>query len=238
MMVKELLEAYGGESRWQSRSRLFARVRFGGLAFAARWNRAGLRRREAVVFLQEQRVELHDFPRPGYRGVFSPDRVHLETTEGRLVAERREPRSKFESFRRQLWWDDLDLLYFSGYALWNYLLFPWLLTLPGVRVHPAVPWEEKGEVWQKFAVDLPEGLATHSARQTFYVDDRQRLRRHDYDPEVFASWARAAHYCSDFVEVEGAWIPTRRKVVPRLPDGRSRPFPVLVWIEIEAGPFC
>ena len=234
MMVKELLEAYGGESRWQSRSRLFARVRFGGLAFAARWNRAGLRRREAVVFLQEQRVELHDFPRPGYRGVFSPDRVHLETTEGRLVAERREPRSQFGSFRRQLWWDDLDLLYFSGYALWNYLLFPWLLTLPGVEIPSTSSWQEGEESWQSVTVDFPPHLATHCPRQVFYFDEQYRLRRHDYDPQVFASWARAAHYCTAHVQVEGVWIPTRRRVVPRLPDGRSRPFPVLVWIELDA----
>jgi len=59
------------------------------------------------------------------------------------------------------------------------------------------------------------------------------LRRFDYTPEVFGAWARAAHYCSHYANFSGLLAPTKRMVLPRTPGGRSRPWPVLVWIEVK-----
>jgi len=51
---------------------------------------------------------------------------------------------------------------------------------------------------------------------------------------VFASWAKAAHYCSAYAIFSGLLIPTQRYVVPRAPNGTSRQHPTLVWIDIRS----
>lgn len=231
--LEEIFEKNGGLPLWQNHRALDVRLRFGGLAFAARWNWKGLRARVVRVYLHEQKTVLEDYPRPGCRGIFTPEELRMETAGGAIIAERRNPRPLFDSLRRQLWWDDLDLLYFAGYASWNYFTMPWLLAWEGVEIQSLSEWAEAAEVWQKLVVRFPPSLATHCPQQAFYFDKNGCLRRHDYDPEVFARWARAAHYCFDHVEMAGWQFPARRRVVPRRADGSSGQFPVLVWIDCQ-----
>lgn len=227
----------GGFELWQQHATLHVELRFGGLAFASRWNRKGLRRRRARVFLHEQKVIFENYLTTGCRGIYTPENLCLETPEGNIFAGRRQPRAVFGSFRRQLWWDDLDLLYFAGYALWNYLTMPWLLTFEGVEIQSVGDWEEAGETWKKLTVQFPAGIATHSTIQTFYFDKNYRLRRHDYTPEVFVSWAKAAHYCLDHQNLGGLQFPLKRLVFPRKSNGIAATFPTLVFIEITAARF-
>jgi len=63
-------------------------------------------------------------------------------------------------------------------------------------------------------------LATHSAEQTLYVDSDGLFRRHDYDVEISRGLS-GAHYTSDYTQVAGIMIPTRRRVFPRGPDGQA-----------------
>lgn len=81
---------------------------------------------------------------------------------------------------------------------------------------------------------FPEGFHTHCPRQTFYYDSRGLLRRHDYSPDVVASFANAAHLCSGHTEVDGLVFPTSRRVVPKGPGGRSLPGPTIVSIELSS----
>lgn len=175
---------------------------------------------------------MEDFAGPGLRGFFRAERVWIENVHGECLADRSMPRAAFGSFRRQIWWDNLDLLYFAGYAAWNYLTFPFVLA-SAEEVQELEVWSEQGEIWQRLRVRFPKQLPTHSREQVFYFDEHFRLRRFDYDPFVYASWARAAHYCSHYKEFGGLLAPTRRRVLPRRPVGRSRPWPTLVWIKIS-----
>ena len=56
---------------------------------------------------------------------------------------------------------------------------------------------------------------------------------HDYTAEVVGSWARAAHLSTDFRRFGGLRVSTVRRVYPRGPLGRPRPFPTLVAIDIH-----
>lgn len=235
--LSEIISNNGGFELWQKHATLHIELRFGGLAFASRWNRKGLRRRRTIVFLHEQKVIFENYPAAGCRGIYTPENLCLETPEGNIFAERRQPRAAFNSLRRLLWWDDLDLLYFAGYALWNYLAMPWLLTFEGVEIQSVSDWEEAGEKWKKLTVKFPVGIATHSAEQVFYFDENYRLRRHDYGPEVFASWAKAAHYCFNYQNLGGLRFPLKRLVFPRKSNGAAATFPTLVFIEITAARF-
>jgi hypothetical protein len=135
--------------------------------------------------------------------------------------------------RRALRWDSLDAVYFAGYAWWNYLNAPYLLTREGVRVREVEPWRDERETWRRLEAEFPEDLDTHCARQVFYYDRELRLRRHDYTAEVVGRWAHAAHMCADHVEVGGMLFPTTRRVVPRGPGNRPLPFPTLVALQLS-----
>jgi len=230
-LLEQVIDAYGGMELWRSVNSLAVRVSFGGLAFASRFK--GARHDQRLeISTGEPQVVFEEYPRPDQRGIFTPDRVWIETG-GEIIAERTSPRAAFRALRRQFWWDDLDLLYFAGYASWNYFNTPFLLAADGVETDELETWQEQGESWRRLAVYFPETIPTHSRWQTFYFDEHFHLRRFDYEPEVYASWARAAHYCFDQKEFSGLLVPTKRRVFPRTPSGRSLPRPTLVWIEVH-----
>ena len=81
-------------------------------------------RGEARVSTATARTIVAPYPGLGRRGLFEADLVRIESKDGQVLAERRNPRTAFRDFRHNLWWDPLDLLHFVGYALWNYLNAP------------------------------------------------------------------------------------------------------------------
>lgn len=175
-----------------------------------------------TVSTTEPHTVLSPYPKAGQRGVFERDRVRIETDDGELVAERENPRAAFRGLRHSIWWDELDLLHFAGYALWNYMSAPFMFTRPGFRLEELDPWEENGERWRRLHVVFPDDIPTHSREQDFYFDEGGLLRRLDYTAEVFGSWAKAAHYCWDHESFSGLVVPTRRLAIPRKRNGRPR----------------
>jgi hypothetical protein len=227
-LLDEALAANGGLERWAAVAVVEAGLQFEGLAFAMRWNRRGRRHRRVAARAHVPETRFDDYPRPGDAGRFTAGRVELLDSAGGVRRARDRPREAFRSVRRALWWDDLDLLYFAGYAVWNYLTAPFLLARPGVRTTEAGTWTERGETWRRLEVSFPPDIPTHSSKQVYYFDADLRVRRLDYTAEVFARWADAAHYCDDHHTVDGITIPTRRLVVPRDARGHSRSGPALV----------
>jgi hypothetical protein len=217
-LLEEVLEAHGGLGAWSSATEIEAEIRSGGFALGSKGVGRPFRHYEARVTVQEPRTVIDPYPRPGSRGVFEGDSVRIESERsGEALTERRRPRDLFPGVRRRLWWDRLDALYFAGYALWNYLTTPLLLTRTRV--------EEDGRLLR---VTFPPELPTHSREQTFYTDDRGLITRLDYTAEVFGGWARAKHLCTDHREFDGLVFPTRRRVTPA-----NLPFPLLVRLDID-----
>ena len=232
-LLDAVLEAHGGPARWAGIREITARLRSGGFALATRGKPRAFRAYEARIATTEPRVVIAPYPRAGRRGVFDARAVRIESDAGAVLAHRENPRAAFGGLRRAVWWDHLDALYFAGYALWNYFCAPFLLRRPGLMVREGAPWEERGERWRRLCVTFPADVPTHSREQVFYVDGAGLLRRHDYTAEVFGGWARAAHYLSGHRPFDGLVVPTRRRVYPRRRDNRPRPFPTLVWIDVD-----
>jgi hypothetical protein len=64
--------------------------------------------------------------------VFDQTGVRIETKDGRVLQQRENPREVCASHKVR--WDDLDLLYFKGYAQWSYLTEPFYLLMPGLEI--------------------------------------------------------------------------------------------------------
>ena len=79
---------------------------------------------------------------------------------------------------------------------------------------------------------FPPHIASHSTEQTFYLGDDGLLRRHDYDVEITGN-TPAAHYVSDYKDVSGIMIPTKRRVFPRQPDNTPALDTVLISIDLS-----
>lgn len=224
-LLEESIEVHGGRQRWQAVQRIEASFSSGGLAFSLHLQPWALRGLKIAVEPHARRVVLRDFCHPGWSGVWTANHVQILDGGGMLVAERHEPRNSFSRFDRQVRWDKLDILYFAGYALWNYLGFPFILELPGVSL-----MESKiGTLQARFDDRVP----THSQVQTFHMDAAGLLTRHDYTADVIGQWANAANLCLASEVVDGLRFYTRRRVFPRFGTQSVLPFPTLVWIEID-----
>ena len=235
-LLDEVLEAAGGERRWRAAERISARVRSGGLLLRTRVPGSRFADYTVSVETARQRATLDPFPELGLRGVFEPGEVRIETRDGEVRRRRTDPRPMFfgaSGLRRNLRWDALDSTYFAGYAMWNYLVNPLLLLDQGVEVSQGRDFAGEGERWRRLEVRFPPGFDTHCREQSFLYDERGRLVRHDYTAEVIAGAAHAAHQCGAHRSVDGLVFPTRRRVLPRRRDGRSRPFPVLVSLDLD-----
>jgi hypothetical protein len=232
-LLRHAIAAHGGMERWRQLNGLSVRLSSGGALFLMKWKRQALCNIHGHVDLTSPRTILSPYPVVGHRGVFEPTRVWIENEDGRVLNERSRPRDAFKGFRHTLWWDHLDLLYFAGYALRNYLCAPFLFVQPGFETQEIGSWEENGERLRRLRVRFPSHVPSHCREQIFYFDESGLLRRLDYTAEVVGSFARAAHYCFDHQVFSGLVIPTRRKVVPRKPNDRAFSGPTLVWIDVN-----
>lgn len=234
-LLEEVIEAHGGREAWLRAERVLLRARSGGLLLRTRAPRGAFEEAHLDVEIGTVRATASPYPRAGERGVFADGGVRIETEAGELVAAREDPRSCFfgrPGLRRNLRWDTLDLVYFAGYAWWNYLNHPLLLTRDGVIATEVEPLRRRGGDWRRLEVSFPPGFHTHSRRQVFHYDEALRLRRHDYVADVVGRWAHAAHFCEEHRESGGLLFPTRRRVCPIAPGGRVLPGPVLVALDL------
>ena len=231
-LLRQAIDAHGREA-YDASSHITAHVRCGGMAFPMRFQRGALKDFLGTVSTREPHTVLSPYPAPGKRGVFDRGSVRIESEAGEVLEERADPRPAFRSFRHNIWWDDLDLLYFGGYALWGYLNAPFAFRREGFQVEEIEPWDEDGERWRGLRVRFPDDVPAHSREQRYYFDDHGLLRRNDYTAEVFGSWAKAAHYCWDHERFDGLVVPTRRRAMVRGRNGKPLRAAAVVTIAID-----
>jgi hypothetical protein len=211
-LLDDALTAHGGADALDDVAELDVELRCGGLAFQTHGAPAAMSLR-AAVDAHAPRVVFTDFLAVGRTATFAP--AHVAVGE----RTRDDPRRRFGSKRVR--WDDLDLAYFCGYALWNYVTTPWLLRRAETKELPG----------RRLRATFPPDVPTHSRVQTFHFGQDGLLTRLDYTAEVFGRWARSAHVCGEHRRFGPIVAPTRRRVTPRL-AGRPLPGPTLVHIHI------
>lgn len=229
-LLARAIAAHGGAARWRSISAIEVEVDAWGWMFPVR----GLSNipRRLRIDARAQRVELVPTATDPRRGLYTPDRVELVTADGRTET-REHPRDRLGLLRVR--WDWLDLLYFAGYAWWNYLTLPFLLAGPGFVLRELSPCRVRGETWRRLHATFPPELHTHSRRQVFWFDPRGLLRRHDYHADVMGFWAYARHTCDDHKAHDGLVVPMRRRARPRLPWlDLMLPVPPVIALDLRA----
>jgi hypothetical protein len=232
-LLTMIVEAHGGMEKWRSAQHIVVHARSGGIALPLRFKPSAFKSYKANITAHKPGAVIYPYPKEGQEGVFGSDTVSIFGSEGRLIATRGKPLAYFTGFRRKIFWDDLDALYFGGYALWNYLNLPFLLLNPGFVVKEIEPWDEDGERCRRFHAIFPDDVPTHCKEQIFYCNSKGLLVRHDYTAEVFGRWARAAHYSMEHKEFGGIIFPTRRRVYPRRSSNLPLRMITLVSIDID-----
>jgi hypothetical protein len=220
------LEAHGGVERWSRVRTIRAGLRMVGPLWTALGQPTIFANADVTVDTREQRTVFEGFTGPGRRGVYTPGRVAIEDQRGTVIEERLGPRESYPARTPEVRWDPLHALYFGGYAMWNYLTAPYLLTLPGVRTGELAPWRADDGQWRRLRAEFPPKVATHSTDQTFYFDESGLQRRVDYAPYVLGG-RPAAHRTEEHHTVSGLVFSAHRYVLP-VQGGQPGPTPIIV----------
>ena len=217
-LLKLAIAGHGGLRRWEQLSWFRVAASVTGAIWTLK-GQAGLL--DGVVLAGEtrdQRMIITPFPRPGQYATWEPYRQTIETADGVLVAERRDPAAAFAGTTRSAPWDELQAAYFAGEANWNYCVAPFLFARGDFVTEEAEPWHEDGQTWRRLLVSYPDAIVAHTRRQTYYFDGDGLLRRLDYSVDILGG-GPAVHYPSRYREFDGIMVPTRRRVYVRDADG-------------------
>ena len=217
-LLANIVEAHGGLDRWRRVNRVVATIVTGG----ALWGMKNLTQdqdpRKMSVSLHEEIASVAPFGDPDWTMTWTPEHVEVTNSKGTIISERDHGRDAFDrSYDAP--WNPLNLAYFNGYAMWTYHAFPFVFAEPGYKAHEIEPIAHEGEMLRGLSVRLPEGVHSHTREQRFYFGSDGLLRRHDYEVDVWAD-TPAAHFLSEYVDVNGLKFPHRRSVFVRRPDGR------------------
>jgi hypothetical protein len=232
-LLHRVLVGHGGLARWREVSNVSARISATGSVWKLKGQADLLADVTIDVSTTTQRLVITPFARRDWRGVYSPERVTIEAADGTVIAERLAPRDAFAGHTVDTPWDHLHALYFGGYALWNYVNLPFVITWPGFHVQEIEGWPERpGHFWRRLRVDFPPNVHTHNPIQDLYVGEHGLIVRHDPAAHALGS-APSAQYLSSYRDVEGLQFPTSRTVLPRGEDNRPTLDPPMVVITLH-----
>jgi hypothetical protein len=224
------VRAHGGLDRWrQLRSIRVAASITGGIWFVKGQGDV----LKDVVLTADTGAErlVVDFPGQDRRAVFEPQRIVIERTDGTLIMERNDPELSFAGQERDTPWDDIHVVYFVGEALWTYLNVPFLYTQNGFVSEEIAPITVDGEIWRRLQVTFPDHIKSHTRTQISCFGPDELLRRHDYKVDILAG-ATGLNYASDYRDVDGIVIPTKRRIYAFEGDYQPVWDPLLVGIDM------
>ncbi len=232
-LAAEVIDAHGGLDRWRRFSHLSAHLIQGGVLWPFKDQGGVLDDTNVTVSLREIHASHAPFGSIAARSDYRPDRVALLDAEGAEIDALDDPRTSFAGHALETPWTPTQLAYFAGCAMWTYFNMPFLLAREGVETQLLDIWEEDGQRWRRLRLQLPPNIVSHSSIQTLYVTEEGLIARHDYDVEI-AGGTPGAHYPTEYIDVEGIHLPTRRRIYPRHPNGQRVSEPLVVSIDIDS----
>lgn len=138
-LLNKVFDAYGGLDRWKSFKDLAVRSATGGPFRSSKGVPENRDWGDVTIRTVEEWTSIAPYWDASQRTLFTPDRVAIEDSDCRLLAELREPRTAFSGYGQYAYWDLLRRGYVNGYALWTYLATPFLFAQDGVDVEEGAP---------------------------------------------------------------------------------------------------
>jgi len=224
------VEAHGGLERWSTVKTIDVELSITGAIWYVKGRPDVLRDIAMRVEVDQERV-VTTFADKDVRSTFEPDRVLIEKRDGTLIEKRDEPERSFTDQSPDAPWDDVQVAYFSGEALWTYLNTPFLYTQPGFVTEEIAPVEADGEKWRRLRVTFPDRVKSHTREQISCFGPDGLLRRHDYTVDILGG-ATGLNFALDYVNVDGIMIPRQRRVYAYEGDYQIVKEPVLVAIDM------
>lgn len=227
------INAHGGKANFDKFETVTARIICGGVLWSMVGHPGAVDDIYVTSNTNKQFTSHYPFLQEDWHTAFTPEHVAILNSKGEVVEEMSNPRDSFAGYTTENPWNQLQLAYFGGYAMWTYFNAPFNFGDASYEVEELAPWEENGAIFRRLQVTFPENVASHSPVQTFYIDKDGLIKRHDYQVDI-AGGSAAAHYLSDYIEVQGIQIATKRIVYVRLDDNTPLlPEPLLVSIDLS-----
>ena len=233
--MSELLDlavkAHGGLDRWNEVKAIKIAASITGAIWYVKGKADLLKNVIVTADTREERVTI-EFPGQNKRAIFQPSRVVIETADGVLIEALCRPEESFEGQQRETPWDDIQVAYFAGEALWTYLNTPFLYTHQGFATEEIEPIQVEGQTWRRLKVTFPDDVKSHTREQISCFGPDGLLRRHDYTVDILGG-ASGLNYASDYRNVDGIIVPAKRRVYAYEGDYQLVKEPLLVAIDMR-----
>ena len=224
------VDSHGGLKRWNEISTVTVAASLTGAIWFVKSQGDYLKNVVMTVDTKKERL-VTDFPGQDKRFIFEPDFLVMERRDGTTLQERKNPENIFVGQLRETPWDDLQVAYFQGEALWTYLNTPFLYTKPGFETEEIDSIEVSGERWRRLKITFPDYIKSHTKQQISCFGPDGLIRRHDYTVDILGG-ATGLNYASDYREVDGIVFPTKRRIYAYEGDYQLVPEPLLVKIDM------
>jgi hypothetical protein len=224
------IQAHGGLDRWNSFKHLSAELSVDGAIWHLKQQAGLLTDKVFDIDTHAERLSITPFMGADSRSLFVPGRLVLETLDGAVLEERLHPEQAYAGQTLETPWDKFHVAYFASEALWTYLTSPFLYTYPGFECEEIEPWHENGEEWRRLKVTFPDYIHSHTKTQITHFGPDGLMRRHDYTVDILGG-APGANYVSDYRDVQGIMMPTKRRIYAYDAAMQKVPEPLLVSLD-------
>ena len=229
-LLRFAVDAHGGLKRWREISTITVAGSITGAIWFVKSQGDYLK---DIIMTADTRKErlVTDFPGQNKRFIFELQRIVMEMVDGTPIQVRENPEKSFEGQVRETPWDDIHVAYFQGEALWTYLNTPFLYTQRGFAAEEIASIQVEGETWRRLKVTFGDQIKSHTREQISCFGPDGLLRRHDYTVDILGG-ATGLNYASDYRDVGGIIVPTKRRIYAYEGDYQLIPEPLLVKIDM------
>jgi hypothetical protein len=224
------IDAHGGLDLWRKIRSIQVAASITGAIWFVKGQGDALKDVVLTADTLTQRLTV-DFPGQDKRAIFEPQRIVIQHMDGTPITDRDKPEQSFVGQQRETPWDDIHVIYFVGEALWTYLNVPFLYTQDGFVTAEIAPTEIDGEVCRRLQVTFPDHIKSHTRTQISCFGPDGLLRRHDYTVDILGG-ATGLNYASEYRDVGGIVIPTKRRIYAYEGDYQPVWNPLLVRIDM------
>ncbi len=203
-LLNHAIKAHDPTGIWDRIDKLNIKLRICGKILMTKFKCPTVRELDIEVATDRPWIRINNFPDSESYGILDAYTVSLYS-QGK-----EEKRTIEYPYKFKLFWDRFDLLFFFGYALWNYVNSPFIFKLPGFKMERLA--DLQGEY--RLQVTFPQEIPSHCRTQVFYFNEEFLQTRLDYTAEVFWGSARGRHYCEDFKTIKNITVATHRYVYP------------------------